>query len=288
MPEPTAVNYPAVMRALKQHYIAFACLCRRAGADINSEPEPIAFPACLVEVSGRTFALTAGHVLKDIEAAKKQGDLFIGWAIGDEGALEGKFDGGVPFDLDNSNYVAYFDKEEGKDYSLIPLSQMHLDLLALNKLWPADEQRWRDDVPDEFDLYMLLGPPKERLSAHSRGGSKGVLRGDNLIRLELETEPPNVLMKPTPRMYFRLPDRESFHISSAEGLSGGPIFGFKIEGTGGRYWLLGVQSMWDSQSRVLAAGYVAPFLAAVEREVQKLQESVSENPEGFETGSSDN
>jgi hypothetical protein len=97
-----------------------------------------------------------------------------------------------------------------------------------------------------------------------------------LVRIPVEkiSEPPVELAKKTERFYGRINLRAggSANIDDIDGMSGGPIIGFKKnhpEVGKDAYWLIGVQSGWHRATMTIAACPIQQFIQFLASESAK-------------------
>src|SRR5207253_8331651 len=88
----------------------------------SAEYRPISVSGFLIEVSGRWFIATAGHVLRQIDQLLQSDRhmvdcfLYAGWS------LEDKLGGKIAFNYDHSDKWFIDNEEEALDYGLISIS----------------------------------------------------------------------------------------------------------------------------------------------------------------------
>jgi hypothetical protein len=131
--------------------------------------------------------------------------------------------------------------------------------------WPTRRRR--------FEKFWLLGVPQMtiKVGPHPAMFQKGVRL------MELETpgveELPDEMKKPFLRHFFRIIsglDDVDPPIDDLGGMSGGPIFAARDVQGEKRYWLVGVQSTWRRDIRVVAACSVDQRFARVLRRSVRL------------------
>ncbi|HJP83008.1 MAG TPA: hypothetical protein VJ835_05830, partial [Fimbriimonadaceae bacterium] len=194
------------------------------------------------------YLATAGHVLKQIDQALDKGVEPHSFWLSDHGP---KFQNPVPFDYINAARTSL--DEKGQDYGLILLNQLYVDNLRMNNVVPLTI----NEVAHEgaFDAYCILGSPScwNVATEYSTGikieTSPVMLAADRIdVPKELESK--------NPRMAFRIAsgamNDSGESLQDIDGLSGGPVFGFKRTDDGRlKYWLVGVQSSWNSKNIAL-------------------------------------
>jgi hypothetical protein len=136
---------------------------RRKAAD---EVKFAAYSGTLILVENVVFFLTAGHILKDLEEARKSAEIEITSAVlADTFGLRRISDKPIPFDLKNAELIHIDDEDEGLDFGVIPLSPYYVGLLAKNGMVALEEQNWIHQANARFDAYLMLGLPEELSSS---------------------------------------------------------------------------------------------------------------------------
>jgi hypothetical protein len=161
----------------------------------------------------------------------------------------------VPFDYVSEKFrAAYWNRDGagnglGHDYGAIFLRSHYARLLDANGIKPVGEDNWKN-VPNEFDAYYMLGLPGERTCRNDRGQS--VVRPSMFSVTKFPLKPDRYAEHVDPMFYATIdPDN---NISNIQGMSGGPIIGFKNLGENNvRYWFLAVQSGWYKPERLICA-----------------------------------
>ena len=160
----------------------------------------------------------------------------------------------VPFDYVNEKFrAAYWHRDGngnglGHDYGVIVLRSHYARLLDANGIKPLGEENWRD-VPDAFDMYCMLGLPKERITRDERDQS---VVGPSMFLVTKLLQKPERYREHTDPMFYATIDPVS-NVANIQGMSGGPIIGFKDLGDRNfRYWFLAVQSGWFESERLIS------------------------------------
>jgi hypothetical protein len=221
----------------------------------------------LVRVRDLVYLMTAGHALAEIEEALESGQRLEGWRLDDTYCWEAKHKEPIPFDF-HSAPRRHIDAD-GLDYGLIHLSPLYVDNLNANGIKAVGEESWERDWPDHFDAYALLGLPAE-LVRPIPGAVSRAMAFLPVEHIEDESQVPAKLKHAAPRIFGRVilpgPDEdESSPLRSIVGMSGGPLFAFKVNDKGQveRYWIVAVQAAWDEPSRTIAACPIQGLLRAI-------------------------
>ena len=134
------------------------------------------------------------------------------------------------------------------DYGVIRLSPYYQQLLERNGIVPLNEQVWLKQ-PTSADFYILLGVPAALFDA---GPSTMNVGGAMLYLEELPEKPAGFSGGDGPMFYGRL--SPAVTLSSIKGMSGGPVFAFKMNDRKElRYWVVALQSRWLPDSCCIAA-----------------------------------
>lgn len=162
----------------------------------------------------------------------------------------------ITFDYDNAKKFWYHPEDgTGADYAFIYLRPYYRELLEKNKIEPLNEEVWKTAQPHEFDTYWMLGVPNDFIIQKD-----GIIeKGYALINIERLDEPPVCSeIRFAPNMFYGCinisPEFGRTHqpLNNIEGMSGGPIFGFKKMQNGEcRYWIVASQSSWYKQERII-------------------------------------
>jgi hypothetical protein len=215
----------------------------------------------LVSVAGRWFILTAGHILRDLDAVLAQRD-FVHCDLYGNWKSEYTEDGKIAFNYPSCPRWYLYDKDIGYDYGLIGIGEYYHAHLVKIGMSPVSE-RHVIDLPPNLRKHILVGMPSEYVVSeadrHIEGRIGAVTVANTLLPVMPVSDPPPELIKPHNRFYGRVaaPDevrRGALAVSDVDGMSGGPIFGFGERQPGNvDYWIVGVQSGWHRPTRVIAA-----------------------------------
>jgi hypothetical protein len=253
-----------VARALGVHFVAVTC--RRRPAD-PSQPEtrPV-ISGFLADIDGHWFYVTAGHVLRDVDAAIRQGVTFDQWQFDDQTAGHRFAFTHVPFAFERAEWLDIY--ELGMDYAALPLRDLYREQLKAGGAQPLPEHTWSNHGV-YHDHWFLLGIPNESLKMRPDGNLSARTVG---IALQ-ECDPPEEAEDRGANVFYgRLAKGSEAVAQSIEGASGGPIFGLKRDERGNwKYWVIGVQSKWFAGARVATICPFASFALALQRDVRTLQ-----------------
>jgi hypothetical protein len=240
-----------------RHLVALCVTFRRKGEDGDRFS---AYSGTLIMLHNTVFFLTAGHILEDLEEARKSDDVeFSSAVLADTFGLKRISNLPIPFDLKGAKFFHINDAEEGLDFGVIPLSSYYVRLLAANGVVALEEVNWARQDRVTFDAYAMLGFPEEFVSENVNDAGEGFVYPTMFRVHRLEPPPEDTPVTRHPRFVGRI-DQE-LPLNSVKGMSGGPIFGFSI-GTETRYWVVALQSTWRPTSRTVY-GCSLPALASL-------------------------
>lgn len=225
--------------------------------------QPARFTACsgtLIMIRGAVLFLTAGHVLKSLEELRTHHRVeIIGAALADTLGWKRVSDVPIPFDLMNARLFYIDDKEEGLDFGVIVLERNYTRLLAKNGVVALMEENWVHQHTVRYDGYAMLGFPEEFTSERVSVKGDGVISPVMFRVKKLQSAPEGRSL--TRHMEFVGQLDPGLPLSSVRGMSGGPIFGFKLKPKP-RYWIVALQSSWNPNKRIVY-GCVLPVLASL-------------------------
>lgn len=251
-----------VKQHASKHFIGLRTVFHAANAP--EELQHNLFSAFVVSVDGVWLLVTAAHVVDAIDAAKASGMVCRGIFLHDEAAGH-SFKGGVALPKDSFWFKARLD-EDGLDYAATPLPTLVQAALERGGIRPVNETAWQYVPPQECEVWALVGIPKEshridRDNFHSR-----------LIIIPLEkAEPPAGAPQGEGALYGRLvPSTDPSHpnVDDIDGMSGGPVFGFKVVDGTLKYWAIGVQAGWRQGSRTANCCLLPAFLHRIQSELR--------------------
>lgn len=260
----------------------------------RNDPRGRSATGFLIRVKNSVLWITAGHVLRQIEEdPPKVGRRIIKFALADGLHPSAINNDPVPFRFADLPRFRIENEEYGLDYAAIPIPRHEWRLLRANgteaipyRLWGAPNHR--------FDLLCLAGVPVSHrsveLSRRPSGGNFAFSLGCPLLPLLPMDEPPYCLRKGSPRVYGRIlglgqsDDASIPPLTDINGLSGGPVFGIRLQGDVMSWRLLGVQSEWAPESQVIAACPIRPFAREVVRRLDAWRSgTIGDSVDSFQT-----
>lgn len=255
-----------VYATVGKHFVTLSCLQKASG----SREKILIFSGFLVDVSGAWFYITAGHILRDIKKAIEAGSVFSDWRLDDQTAGN-KFNGAaIPFDFDIEAWLVVEDEQIGLDYATTLIGGLYRLALQAGGAVPIGKAAWGDYVT-EHDAWVLVGVPSESVEYD---GSTIITGRIVVTPIEPADEPAMAGLKAQNQFYGRLKEDSTEVVQDIDGMSGGPIFALKKIGEEWRYCVIGVQSSWYPNSRIIAA---CPF-SSLGNELLRIVESIVSSP----------
>lgn len=213
----------------------------------------------VINIEDHWFLIMAGHCMKSFEELVNSGKRSIDGVTLVDDYLTGTGEG-IPFaDRTNPDWRFCVDDKDGADCGFLRLTKNEIQLLKSKKIVPIDVREFSIEERVPFQSYAVLGFPSESIDLSI---TPSTMRSPlALVFTPLERISPEEI--PT---YYSNPSLDNVGINYAhhyriteigtlkdfDGISGGPVFGFNKNPSGGfNFNLVGVQTGWKkSQSRV--------------------------------------
>lgn len=258
-----------VFKSVGRHFVSLSCVECVPG---SQERLALVFSGFLVEVEAVWFFITAGHVIKQIREAMESGAQFDMWRLDDQTAGKHFREGGaaIPYDFKLDEWLEIEDEQEGIDYAATPICGLYRMQLEAGGAIPVRSDAWRYHDPTTR-YWAMIGMPHEKVLYDN----VSVISASIVIVPLIPTTPPEAAThKGANLFYARLADDAIHVVRSVEGMSGGPIFAIeKLDGEW-KYWVIGVQSRWFPNSRVIGACPFASFAAELKAIVRVARAKV--------------
>jgi hypothetical protein len=216
----------------------------------------------LFQVGANVWLVTAGHVVKDLRDWNALGRLSHvrlcdSWRDS-EGVADPIY---LPVkDVDPSAWVIFGTDENPPDLGAIKLQNNLVDQLKAGRVEIIEARDWAN-IPQQLDFYKLLGSPGQLTNETEVGLA--------MFRLEKISRPEAAPKTEFDRFYGQLFTNQErqpggVDIEKIEGVSGGPIIGFKELVNGSAYWIVAIQSTWFTECKIVTADYYLPLLQHLE------------------------
>jgi hypothetical protein len=201
----------------------------------------------LISIKHRIFYLTAGHILKNLEAVIESSSLKI-----ERSVLADMFGAApmtsVPIPFEFLNEPRLYIDHKGYDLGAICLREYYQNLLAANGIVPIEEANWKAAIPQEMDFYVVMGLPEH--------GTKAELDSNGRLQVQPTIAILNRVNRPVgaleevdiDRFYGEMLEFPPF--CDMKGFSGGPIFGVSTSAPM-QYWIIGMQTSWIPQKTIV-------------------------------------
>lgn len=187
-----------------------------------------------------------------------------------DGLAGNKFPLGVPFDFDLDAWIALNDDEQGFDYALYALDEMTFRQLDAGGIVPIREVAWGAHPFDQYSPWLLVGAPRESYKTTSTLHKMSI----TIVPL-LPTERPSNSEEGGPNVVYgqiqTQPEHDGATVEDVLGMSGGPIFGLKLDNEIIHYWVIGIQSFWFKGPRVVGFRPMFNFLQGFKAAIQQLR-----------------
>jgi hypothetical protein len=222
------------------------------------------FSGFVIDISGGWFYVTAGHILRDLQAALDTGSTFDVWRLGDQSAGHNFKNTGVPYAFELDHWLVIENEEAGLDYATVYLGGLYRSQLEAGGIAPFHLDAWSDHtVP--HDRWALVGIPAESVGYDG----KTLITARIVVAPLTATEaPPLAGAKEDNQFYARLDDDPKGVVKDLVGMSGGPIVMLKHDEFW-KYSIIGVQSGWYPGLRTIAACPIRSFVDALQPIVEE-------------------
>jgi hypothetical protein len=252
-----------------KHFVCLSYHARAPGRLANDAE--IYFASCfVVEIEEHWLLVTAGHVINGIREAVAKGATYSDFNLHDK--LAGNnFPFSVPIPFDIEDWVVIEEYPEGADYAAAPISSIIVRNLQAGGIRPIAESIWGAEPFDQYRYWLLAGIPDE---SYEMMGTRHTLKL-TVMPLIPALRPSSLIDSPSENRVFAeiltQPQLDSVFVTDIKGMSGGPIFGLKESNGVLRYWLIGIQSSWYPDSRVISFCPIRQFFAAIKKAIKMTQ-----------------
>jgi len=220
------------------------------------------FSGFIVDLNGDWYWTTAGHCLKEFDKSLKNGDLTASSiSFLDYFGMDSSDDHPIPYPYEPGCATFLDSPEDGLDYGLIKIPPLTQLAFEKNKIRPVCEANWASISELTFTAYKMLGIPSHLVDEIPIGDDIRALFPNALLHVH-RISPADVPTISNDEWFVgKLADEST--ISNIEGMSGGPIMGFRQIGTGQWvYHVIAIQSRWLPNSRIVLGCSIPRFVEA--------------------------
>jgi hypothetical protein len=254
--------YEEMQYELSRHLLVCGCVHRKK-AKFNEPEHPwklVVFSGIVMSFRGTWYCATAGHCIQHFRDMYDREDLEIQHMfLADHFGRNATSFTGHPFNLkerDDKTITMIDDAGKGLDFGMIQLNSLEVQGMVKNGIVAITENRWMPQNKVVFERFFLLGSPAETASVIDSMGT--YLANPKTVFFNVYPIDEHASIVPEiPWLSFKIPDHVP--LESIEGMSGGPIFGACLEGSGYRYWIVALQSRWNEQTRIAFACRLPEF-----------------------------
>ena len=233
-----------VLKTVGRHFVTLSCV--QLAPDTNAQ-KVFVFSGFLVEAHDVWFYITAGHIARDIRKSLDSGITFDRWRLDDQTAGN-RFNGAaIPYDFRIERWLVIEDESIGLDYAAVVLDSLYRKALEVGGAVPLAKDSWGDHVT-EHDHWAFVGIPSETVEYDK---ITAIAAKVVVIPLEKASEPSAAGPKAQNQFYARITDPGN--VKDVNGMSGGPVFALNFFEGQLRYKVIGIQSGWYPNSKVIAA-----------------------------------
>lgn len=259
---------------MSRHLVPLACEYQSFDRGTLHASGTTYFTGFVLELHDAWYWVTAGHCLKDLDAQIRNGVLrILGGRFMDYFGSDATYTVGLPYTYEPGSGIYLYDREQGLDFGLLRLNELFKAGFKANGVAVISRKNWMFQPDLEFQIYKLLGiPASEAGTVAQPDGS--VISGCRSYMFDVERlEPADVPNVPSDEFFVARMSAQST-IASIEGMSGGPIFGFRMNSEGRwAYHVVAVQSSWLRNERIIM-GCPLPLFA---ERIHQIIESSREN-----------
>jgi hypothetical protein len=252
-----------VARSVGRHFITLSCVQHQSECE---EMRVHVFSGFAVDVAGEWFYVTAGHILRDIREALEAGSTFDVWRLGDHTAGNRFNNTAVPYAFEIEHWFVLEDSSVGLDYATVHLGGLYRQQLEAGGVVAIAKDSWSDHVADH-DHWALVGIPSETISYN---GKTTITARVVMTPITPADAPPGAEQKAQNQFYAKLADDSERFVKDVVGMSGGPLFMLRTSEGIWKYSVIGVQSAWYPNTRIVAACPFSSFGHALEPIVKEV------------------
>lgn len=222
----------------------------------------------ILSCSHHWFYITAGHSIEAIKALLAKGATLECWRLSDATAGGNFQDKAIPYDFNIDDWAFIYDEHSGADCAVIPITGLVRKGLEAGGVKPLEEGSYISK-DEQFDQWILYGTPSETVEYDN----ESVITAKSVMVAAKQCDPPQTAEHPKEQiLYAKLIDESSNVVKDIDGMSGGPIFGVQHITNGFRYAVIGIQSGWLKQQRILIICPIADFARQLQECVERVHQ----------------
>jgi hypothetical protein len=276
MPEHDDPSSPdAFLKFMARHLVGLTGFYKSYDRDGKAFAEgAFALSGFVVEIAGIFFWVTAGHCLEELlDTPLREGSLrLFHTGFADYFGSKAQHFEPIPYTYEPGSAFYLQQPELGLDFGLLPLSSLTCRALIANGIKAVGRENWVHQHRIQFEHYKMLGFPAHRIEYSRMGPQLTAGIGAQMIQID-RLDPTEVPAERGEYFAGRIPDH--VQIASIEGMSGGPIFGFRKNESGRwTYHIVALQSAWREQSRLIFGCSLPTFAEGAYQVVQACLEKV--------------
>lgn len=249
----------AYMRSMSRHFVVLSFLIQRFKDGKPTMIDAFDLSGWIISLHDQVFWVTAAHSLKLIDKEITNGNMEVKEAgFMDCFGAEAKDSHPIPFHYEVGCGMYLPGDEPGLDVAVIQMDYLTIRNFIVNGIKSVGRSNWIQQDNISFEHYNMLGIPHHL--AHfsvTKGGQVSTAIRPVLIAIDAvdRTTIPN----PPPEDWFVGRITPEADISSIEGMSGGPIYGFRRDGDKWLYHVVALQSRWREEERIIMGCPVKRF-----------------------------
>lgn len=226
LPEDAKAAFDDLRREISRYFVGLGFI---AHFERGKMPKVFFRSGFVAEIGGRWWWVTAGHVIKAINEAVAAG-VVEGVRLLDQ--FDGPYKvGEIPFDYVGARKYYQDDGDRGIDFGVVELAPDYVTLLKANGIRAADRKTWNIVRFGHYESpFWMYGFPTDGQPAQVNGvGTVSAKPVPGVISVH---RPPTRLKDVVKAQYPRLRGIVSDDAGEIDGMSGGPIFGMRIDSRG--------------------------------------------------------
>jgi len=230
----------------------------------------------IFEILGSWCIVTAGHVLRNLEAASKCPRVRTEFQVlADYCGVGATNDHPIPFKPLEEGWTFIVDDDLGLDFGLVFIQPFYREILKSNGILPLTSRQWNFPPDLAFETRGIVGFPDEYTEGHPISGGRTMVG-----RVEPTFVPIRRLPDDTSKKFTRYKGEiiDRGNQQSIKGMSGGPIFGFFQEDGEKKYLLEALQVEWNEVSIVYGCP-IKTIMAVLRAKLEEHRRSQSHLPE---------